>query len=392
MKQTDSELRTENDDRHYRRIFVHSPVALFVEDFSKVHDWIDGQRRDGVADIRSLLESSPETLAEVIGLIKIVDVNPAAVALLNASDRAQLLGTLNHETIVSAALPWLLEEIVAVAESRHALRFETAGITFTGQQRHYSVTWVVAPNGGASSVVVAAVDITEQRRREEELASLVESNDLFIAAISHELRTPMTAVLGFAEELRESWRRLSELERVEFMDILVDEASEVAGIIDDLLVAARASGGPFSVREEPVDLAAISRRVLASRSRTQTQEVDASLPMTVALADPLRVRQIVRNLLSNAKRYGGKHIELSTGSFAQKAVLVVRDDGEGIPPNDVDKAFSRYVTLDQDYPGAIGLGLPVARHLAELMGGDLIYVRDGDWSEFRLTLPSPQLP
>ena len=258
MKQTDSELRTENDDRHYRRIFVHSPVALFVEDFSKVHDWIDGQRRDGVADIRSLLESSPETLAEVIGLIKIVDVNPAAVALLNASDRAQLLGTLNHETIVSAALPWLLEEIVAVAESRHALRFETAGITFTGQQRHYSVTWVVAPNGGASSVVVAAVDITEQRRREEELASLVESNDLFIAAISHELRTPMTAVLGFAEELRESWRRLSELERVEFMDILVDEASEVAGIIDDLLVAARANGGPFSVREEPVDLAAIS--------------------------------------------------------------------------------------------------------------------------------------
>ena len=109
-------------------------------------------------------------------------------------------------------------------------------------------------------------------------------------------------------------------------------------------------------------------------------------PVT-ATADPTRVRQIVRNLLTNALRYGGPVIWVSAGSEGDKAFIRVHDNGPGIPPDRQNQIFEPYESVHESIgtPGSVGLGLTISRKLARLMGGDLTY-RIADGSLFELTL------
>ncbi len=109
-----------------------------------------------------------------------------------------------------------------------------------------------------------------------------------------------------------------------------------------------------------------------------------------AFADPRRVRQIVRNLVTNANRYGGPHIAVSFEASSSTASLIIADDGEPIPKDRRDAIFDPYTTAQIAVAdvGSIGLGLFISRALAQLMGGDLDYNHDGSHSRFRLTLPA----
>jgi signal transduction histidine kinase len=111
---------------------------------------------------------------------------------------------------------------------------------------------------------------------------------------------------------------------------------------------------------------------------------------TPAWADTLRTRQIMRNLLTNASRYGGDHIKLSVSSLGELAVLVVSDDGPGINVVDSEKIFDPYYRAQsaEGRPDSVGLGLAVARQLARMMGGDLVYRRRSGWTRFELSLPA----
>ena len=117
-------------------------------------------------------------------------------------------------------------------------------------------------------------------------------------------------------------------------------------------------------------------------------EAKAAGPV-VAWADPLRLRQILRNLLSNAERYGGTNVEIEVEHLNRFVVVRVRDDGTGVPPEHREAIFEPYVRGggDSALPGSLGLGLAVSRRLARLMGGDLTYRWDGS-SIFELTLPT----
>jgi signal transduction histidine kinase len=107
------------------------------------------------------------------------------------------------------------------------------------------------------------------------------------------------------------------------------------------------------------------------------------------MADPTRVRQIVRNLITNALRYGGSTITVTTGSRGETAYVQVRDDGPGIPEEKRDRIFEPYESAHEavGMPGSVGLGLTISRKLARLLGGDLSYRSDGG-SLFELTLPA----
>jgi signal transduction histidine kinase len=111
-----------------------------------------------------------------------------------------------------------------------------------------------------------------------------------------------------------------------------------------------------------------------------------------AWADTLRTRQIVRNLLTNAYRYGGPHVRVEISSRGGVASLVVSDDGPGVKGIDAEHIFDPYYRSQSSpadaRPDSVGLGLAVARQLARMMGGDLIYRRRAGWSRFELTLPS----
>ncbi len=223
----------------------------------------------------------------------------------------------------------------------------------------------------------------------ERLEDLVRSKDQFVASVSHELRTPLTSVVGLSQELRDRHDEFAEEEVVALMAVIAEQSAEVADIIDDLLVAARADIGTLVVKPVSVDMA----EVLASIMRTDlvsdfaSVEIDGS--SIAPLADPMRVRQILRNLIGNAARYGGTILRVTTETEDSEAVIAVADNGDGVSEDLAEAIFEPYARARsaRTQPSSVGLGLAVARDLARLMGGDIAYRRVAGWTEFVLTLP-----
>lgn len=226
--------------------------------------------------------------------------------------------------------------------------------------------------------------LSEELSKEQELNR---AKDLFIATIGHELRTPLTSVTGFAEVLLTE--QLADSERTEFLRIVSRQAKELQGLIDDLLTFTRAEAGRLTFRPKEVDLTGEVRDTLeAMGDRAAGVEVRGE-PTTV-VADPLRIRQIVRNLVDNAIKYGRPPIRVVVADDLDGVVIRVEDGGPGIPPDEVQAAFVPYRRLVEDHtmskPG-IGLGLPLVQRLAELHGGRVTYERRAATSIFEVVLP-----
>ena len=215
------------------------------------------------------------------------------------------------------------------------------------------------------------------------LQELLSAKDTFVATVSHELRTPMTAVVGLAQHLRDDGETLAADERGELVGLIAAEAVEAAYIIEDLLVAARIDDGKVSVQPSTVDLALEVATVVRSLG-TEISISNESVADATAFADPLRVRQIVRNLVTNAVRHGAPPVAVC----AEPGRVIVTDHGAGIPVADRERVFEPYGRSGTDHAaGSIGLGLAVSRSIADLMGGELSYRRVGAVSIFELKLP-----
>jgi PAS domain S-box-containing protein len=234
-------------------------------------------------------------------------------------------------------------------------------------------------------------DLVEREETQQRLEHLIRSKDEFVASVSHELRTPLTAVVGLAQELRKSWEMFATDEISEFIGLIADQATEVADIVEDLLVAARADIGKVTVRPEAVDVKDQIDGVIAALGSQDRTRITVDISSTDVWADPTRLRQIIRNLLTNAIRYGGRDVWLATSVIDGQMKLRIADDGPGISPGLEEKIFEPYTRAHEpgSQPNSVGLGLTVSRHLARLMGGDLAYERE-PMSAFVLTLPTAE--
>jgi PAS domain S-box-containing protein len=245
-------------------------------------------------------------------------------------------------------------------------------------------------DGTVTGAIGVANDITMRKRTAERLEQLVRSKDEFVASVSHELRTPLTAVVGFATELRDQHDELSHRDARGYIELIAGQAMEVADLVEDLLVAARVDMDTVSVFPEPVDVWGQVDGVVQSWSEELAANVTKQGPEFKAYADPIRFRQILRNLLSNAQRYGGSEVVVTAERRGENVVLTVRDNGPGIPERERDGIFDPYRRAHEGagQPLSVGLGLTVSRQLARLMDGDLEYRYVDGWSEFALTLPA----
>jgi signal transduction histidine kinase len=221
------------------------------------------------------------------------------------------------------------------------------------------------------------------------LESLLASKDQLIASVSHELRTPLTAVVGLAEELRANDGTIGPEEADQLIGVIADESREMADLVEDLLIAARSEDGTVAVFPERTDLALLTASVVSHLTVPDDIELLVDDQASAAFADPVRIRQVIRNLLTNAMRYGGKHVRVTFGSDGEATFLDVVDDGPGIPDHDLESIFEPYgrSSSGRVSPGSVGLGLTLSKRLSELMGGSLTYIPSSGCT-FRLTVPS----
>lgn len=247
-----------------------------------------------------------------------------------------------------------------------------------------------------AGLLAAGTHLVVKRRqtqlRLEEVEGLLEAKESFIASVSHELRTPLTGVLGFAEALRDWSDTMSSAERDELVGTIASEAGELSNIVEDLIVMARSDYGTLEVVSVPVDLKAQCAQVLEMTSAVHNVPVEVGAGVTRAAADPARVRQIIRNLMTNAESYGGGNRRILIERDGSDVAIAVCDDGDGVPEGFEEKIFAPYERAHQKSGKAasIGLGLSISRKLAQAMKGDLWYERVGSETRFVLRLPVQQ--
>ncbi len=231
----------------------------------------------------------------------------------------------------------------------------------------------------------------------EALKASNESKDKLLASVSHEIRTPLTAIVGLSEEIANYGEGMSPEELDELNRIIAVQSRELAELVEDLLVASRADFGNLSIRADMIDLRDQVERVLEGlRESTPTDKTVAFTgDSMLAWADPLRVRQIMRNLVTNALKYGGDRVVVAVREQDNHAVVVVADNGAGVDQREAKLIFERYYRSAQSptQPGSVGIGLAVSRQLAEMMNGTLRYVHaGGEQHRFELTLPLARQP
>jgi len=229
----------------------------------------------------------------------------------------------------------------------------------------------------------------ERDAAREGLEQMNRAKDTFLASVSHELRTPLTAVVGFGQILQDSADTMSEEERAGLLKMVVAQGTDLTNITNDLLVAAKADIGTLEVTLVPVNLRAQTAQVLEAFERDQVSHIGLVGHSVRANGDPDRVRQIVRNLISNALRYGGDSIRVEVLSGDFTAQVLVCDNGLAIPEEDRERIFQAYQRAHNapGVTGSLGLGLAISRQLARLMGGDLTYRYQQSESIFEFALP-----
>jgi two-component system, OmpR family, phosphate regulon sensor histidine kinase PhoR len=241
-----------------------------------------------------------------------------------------------------------------------------------------------------SGAVVVLHDVTELRRLERVRQD-------FVANVSHEFKTPLTAIQGFAETLLGGAVDDAQNNR-RFLEIIRDHAARLARLTDDLLKLARIEAGKLEVEFRPVDIAEqveLCLETTALKAGRKQIALETTIPpgMPLVRGDAGLLREVLQNLLDNAVQYSppGGRIRVLVAAGPREALVTVADTGIGIPLVDQERIFERFYRVDaarSREAGGTGLGLSIAKHIVEAHGGRLSVESEvGAGSRFSFSIP-----
>jgi signal transduction histidine kinase len=329
--------------------------------------------RASEARFRNIIEKTDDGVIVVRRDGRICFVNPAAVDLLGRSAN-DLLGE-------QSGIP-----LVATGTTEVDIT-QVGGAVRIAELRVVETEWE-----GTPALLVSLHDVTGRKRLEEQLRQkadqLVEADrrkDEFLAMLAHELRNPLAPILNAVHimRLRGGDRKLLE----ELREMVERQVRVMARLVDDLLDVSRITRGKIRLRMEPVDLAGVvqsavetTRPMLQSRCQTLTLTIPPG-PLRMQ-ADPVRLEQILVNLLNNASKYSDERskILLTVNVEAGAAIIEVTDFGIGIAPEMVPHVFDLFAQADRSLDraqGGLGMGLTLVRSLVAMHGGTATCRSDG---------------
>ncbi|WP_067620102.1 sensor histidine kinase [Alicyclobacillus acidiphilus] len=240
----------------------------------------------------------------------------------------------------------------------------------------------------AHDVLMLVNDISEWRRLERMRSE-------FVANVSHELKTPIAAIRGFAETLLES--DMGEPARTKFLNTIYDEALRMGNLVSDLLELSKLEATDSRIDPVAVDLATIADRAVDRLKRVaQERNIRLITPQdagSIAVwAEPDMLLQVFLNLLSNAIHYShdGSEVRVTWDVLVDRVKVHVQDDGIGIPSESLDRVFERFYRVHKDRSrasGGTGLGLAIVKHIVTSLGGEVgVDSTEGEGSDFWFTL------
>jgi len=258
-----------------------------------------------------------------------------------------------------------------------------------------SISPVRDREGEVTHFVAVKEDVTERKQLEEERERLISELDAFAHTVAHDLKNPLSAVLGFAELLTAEDVALSRKDESESLLSIHQSAKKMHSIIEELLLLAGVR--KTEVQARPIDMAAVVEGALQRLSyMTQEYGPEIILPpkWPAALGYGPWIEEVWANYLSNAMKYGGRppRLELSAGTTDGRARFRVRDNGPGLTPDEQARLFTPFTRLHQARATGQGLGLSIVRRIMEKLGGEAwVESEPGKGSTFGFTLPRAPL-
>lgn len=241
---------------------------------------------------------------------------------------------------------------------------------------------------------VSYADISDRKRAEEERERAVAAQNRFYAAMSHEIRTPMNAILGYTDLLLVGIYGPLTPEQQQGIERTHRAAQHLLELVNDVLDLSKLEAGKVEVQMERVQVPQLIEdlfttvKPLADDAGTEFRFDNEACSQAI-LSDPRRIRQILLNLFSNAIKFGHPNpVEVACRTRGDSVVIEVTDHGPGIAPENMSRVFEEFVQLSDTAEPGTGLGLPISRRLATILGGTLEAESElGVGSTFRLVLP-----
>ncbi|HAA6850199.1 TPA_asm: PAS domain-containing sensor histidine kinase [Listeria monocytogenes] len=373
---------------------------------SRIHGKISGELQDLSISVNTLAESLETQMFEIKQneqrLNAIVQNLVSGVMLINVDKQVimtnrtmyQILGETEitgkpfYEVIKSFALSQLIEatfETKTIQQKEIILYFPREMILDA------SVSPILGENGEITGIILLLHDITQIRHLEN-----VRSE--FVTNVSHELKTPVTALKGFAETLLDG-AMYDEVLLKKFLTIIKEESDRLHRLIMDILALSRIEQNPVAENVELVDVDEVIEQSARTIFEMATEKnIRVTIPEKTSASvmietDCDKLQQIVINLLSNAINYtpvDGK-VEVKLIEQEAEVIIEVTDNGIGIPAKDIDRVFERFYRVDKArsrHSGGTGLGLSIVKHLVENCGGRIeVESQEEVGSTFRVTLP-----
>lgn len=348
------------------------------------------QRTGQLAQLEATLGSLQEAVLIVDASNHILLANKALQAI-TPRNASQIIGHRLELMLHSAEFLTYVEAVRAGdAQPQQQIEFVEGGRT-----TWLEVTGTVIQSPGSSRgpwTLFVLHDITKQKKLEAVRKD-------FVANVSHELRTPLSVIKGYVETLVDGHDDIPAADRAQFLKTIQRHTERLNSLLEDLLVLSRLESINPGLHRESVDFRELLEAIMADyRARPAAQghvlgfEVDHAIGD--ALIDPLKITQVVENLLDNALKYTpkGSRIQLSARLQGLGEILVsLHDNGPGIPAEDLPHLFERFYRVDKGRSrekGGTGLGLSIVKHIVQLHGGRVwVESTQGQGTTFSFTLP-----
>jgi len=360
--------------------------------------------------LQSLLDTMPDHIYFKDRSSRVVRANTAQATYFGFRDPAEEIGKTDFDFYPHELAQVLYSAEQAIMDTRQPLVGALEDHTALGDSRRWvlSTKVPIVRDGQVVGLVGISRDVTEMKRAEEVLAhqaaaaeDLARLRSNFVATVSHELRSPLTAIVGYAELLEAQWARLDDPERLKMIHHIAAAANRQMRLVEELLLLSRLELGAIAVKPEPVALSSlVSRAAEEIRTSYEGQGIDLEGPDNLlVVADPDRALQILLNLIDNAAKYSpeGSPIRVQWTREGTHAVVRVRDFGIGVSEEGRQRLFTRFgrVPGSRIRAGRVGtgLGLYLARSFAQVMNGEVELESTGPaGSTFRLKLPLARTP
>jgi PAS domain S-box-containing protein len=383
-------------EKRFRRIFQVSAVGIVIIDMADWSMMLKNLRKEGMTDLRLLLKKNPEFLFSIYAKIKPQQCNQAFLEMVGASSMEELkknIGKILQQDFVKE----IIREAHAIMNGESHFEGELEIQPLNGPRRTVLYSVIYPPETEMNQAVYAIMDITAQKKVEQELEHHVEELtkaneelDSFVYKVAHDLRAPLTNVMGLInlavddEEVKGASTYLSlQKKSVERMDAFMRDIVDFTRNVRQ------------EVSQVSVDLPQLVDEVLALQQETilgEKLKIYKEIDAAPFYSDPMRIRIILNNLISNAVRYSDPQkeesfVRIHAEIADEKCILVVEDNGKGIHEKYLEKVFHMFFRGDSKTNGS-GLGLYIVKEMVEKLEAEVIL--ESEWKVFtRFTIVFP---